>query len=102
MSEHHDIKDIFYSLYGALPCHFLLQKGLSANFLKILKALCTNISGNVRAYNHISLFLLEVVAKGSCYVAPFLLDFAIDDFPETTVTEVMVVSTFYLEKDFPI
>ncbi|CAH8503536.1 unnamed protein product [Schistosoma rodhaini] len=84
-----DIRAAFDSLDRTVLWDCLLKKGVPEKFINILKALYTNTSGRVRAYNHISpLFHLSSGVRQGCPISPFLFNFAIDDILETAPMDV--------------
>ena len=84
-----DIRAAFDSLDRTVLWDCLLKKGVPEKFINILKALYTNTSGRVRAYNHLSpLFHSSSGVRQGCPISPFLFNFAIDDILETALMDV--------------
>ncbi|KAH9596701.1 F-actin-capping protein subunit alpha, variant 3 [Schistosoma haematobium] len=84
-----DIRAAFDSLDRTVLWDCLLKKGVPEKFINILKALYTNTSGRVRAYNHLSpLFYSSSGVRQGCPISPFPFNFAIDDILETALMDV--------------
>ncbi|CAH8500999.1 unnamed protein product [Schistosoma curassoni] len=84
-----DIRAAFDSLDRNVLRGCLLKKGVPGKFTNILKALHSNTSGTVRAYNHLSpLFHSSSGVRQGCPISPFLFNFAIDDILETALMDV--------------
>ncbi|KAH9587678.1 ATP-binding cassette sub- A member 3 [Schistosoma haematobium] len=84
-----DIRVAFDSLNRTVLWDCLLKKGVPEKFINTLKALYTNTSGRVRAYNHLSpLFHSSSGVRQGCRISPFLFNFAIDDILETALMDV--------------
>ncbi|KAH9590700.1 Zinc finger protein aebp2, variant 2 [Schistosoma haematobium] len=84
-----DIRAAFDSLDRTVLWDCLLKKGVPKKFINILKALYTNTSGRVRAYNYLPpLFHSSGGVRQGCTISPFLFNFAIDDIVETALMNV--------------
>ncbi|KAH9578500.1 hypothetical protein MS3_00005968 [Schistosoma haematobium] len=84
-----DSRAAFDSLKRTVLWDYLLKKGVPEKHINILKALYTNTSGRVRAYNHLSpLFHSSSGVRQGCPISPLLFQFAIDDILETALMDV--------------
>ncbi|VDP39324.1 unnamed protein product [Schistosoma margrebowiei] len=84
-----DIRVAYDSLDRTALWDGLLKNGVHQKFINILKALYTNTSGRVRAYNHLSpLFHSSSGVRQRCPISLFLFNFAIVDILKTALMNV--------------